>query len=42
MAPKRPQTSEQLLRVSGVGIAKLERYGAAFLEVLRGDQRAGE
>jgi len=32
MAARRPQTPEELLEVSGVGPAKLERYGQAFLE----------
>jgi ATP-dependent DNA helicase RecQ len=36
MAARRPMTPEALLGVSGVGPAKLERYGQAFLEVLRG------
>jgi ATP-dependent DNA helicase RecQ len=36
MAARRPTTEEEMLEVSGVGPAKLERYGAAFLEVLRG------
>jgi ATP-dependent DNA helicase RecQ len=35
MAARRPTTEEALLSVSGVGPTKLERYGAAFLEVLR-------
>ncbi len=40
MARSRPQSAAELLAVSGVGAAKLERYGAAFLEVLR-DHREG-
>jgi ATP-dependent DNA helicase RecQ len=36
MAAARPTTEEQLLEVPGVGPAKLERYGAAFLRLLRG------
>jgi ATP-dependent DNA helicase RecQ len=36
MAALRPTTREELLRVSGVGQVKLERYGDAFLEVLNG------
>jgi ATP-dependent DNA helicase RecQ len=35
MAKHAPQTRAELLAVSGVGPAKLERYGEAFLEVLR-------
>jgi ATP-dependent DNA helicase RecQ len=35
MVVLRPQSGEALLEVSGVGAAKLERYGAAFLEVIR-------
>jgi ATP-dependent DNA helicase RecQ len=36
MALRRPTSEAALLKVPGVGAAKLERYGAAFLEVLRG------
>jgi superfamily II DNA helicase RecQ len=32
MAEKRPATPGEFLEVSGVGPAKLERYGEAFLE----------
>jgi ATP-dependent DNA helicase RecQ len=35
MAALRPSSLEALAEVPGVGAAKLERYGAAFLEVLR-------
>ena len=35
MAARRPQDEEALLEVPGVGPAKLERYGAAFLEAIR-------
>jgi len=35
MARLRPNSAEALLEVSGVGAAKLERYGAFFLEVIR-------
>ncbi len=31
----RPQSLNALGRVSGVGAAKLERYGGAFVEVVR-------
>ena len=34
MAERRPATREGLLEISGVGPAKLERYGGAFLEAL--------
>ena len=34
MAEHRPQTEADLLSISGVGEAKLERYGSAFLEVI--------
>jgi ATP-dependent DNA helicase RecQ len=37
MAARRPATPEAMLEVPGVGPAKLERYGRAFLEVLSGD-----
>ncbi len=36
MAAARPTDRQAMLRVSGVGPAKLERYGEAFLAVLRG------
>jgi ATP-dependent DNA helicase RecQ len=35
MVTRRPQSEAELLEVSGVGETKRERYGAAFLEVLR-------
>jgi len=35
LVDRRPATPEEMLGVSGVGPAKLERYGAAFLEALR-------
>ena len=34
MAEHRPQTEAELLSISGVGEAKLERYGSEFLEVI--------
>jgi ATP-dependent DNA helicase RecQ len=34
MAEAKPATLQALSRVSGVGAAKLERYGEAFLEVI--------
>ena len=37
MAETRPQTLDEMARVSGVGAAKLDRYGATFLEVIRGE-----
>jgi ATP-dependent DNA helicase RecQ len=36
MLAERPADRDALLRISGVGQAKLERYGERFLEVLRG------
>lgn len=36
MVLRLPRTSEQFLRVPGVGLNKLERYGEAFLEALAG------
>ena len=36
MAERRPATLSELREVQGVGERKLARYGAAFLEVLRG------
>ena len=35
MCAKRPKTDEAFLEVSGVGANKLEKYGEAFLEVMR-------
>jgi ATP-dependent DNA helicase RecQ len=37
MVARRPATMRELLQVPGVGEAKLERYGADFLAVLRGE-----
>ena len=34
MAEVRPKTEADLLSINGVGEAKLERYGKAFLEVI--------
>ena len=36
MAARRPATDTELLDVPGVGPAKLEKYGSAFLAALRG------
>ncbi|AXI53112.1 DNA helicase RecQ [Sulfitobacter sp. JL08] len=36
MAETRPATLDDMARISGVGAKKLERYGAAFLEVITG------
>ena len=36
MAEQKPVTLAALAQVSGVGEAKLERYGAAFVEVIDG------
>jgi ATP-dependent DNA helicase RecQ len=35
MAERRPTTKAALFDISGVGPTKLERYGEAFLDVLR-------
>jgi len=35
MAALYPQTEKQMLEISGVGIAKLEKYGAPFLSVIK-------
>jgi len=34
MMETKPQTMMQLLRINGVGEAKLKNYGQAFLEVI--------
>ncbi|MEM8631682.1 MAG: DNA helicase RecQ [Pseudomonadota bacterium] len=36
MAETRPATLDQMARIGGVGAAKLEKYGAIFLEVING------
>ncbi|MYE00330.1 MAG: ATP-dependent DNA helicase RecQ, partial [Alphaproteobacteria bacterium] len=36
MLDRRPATLEEMAEVPGVGAAKLQRYGSAFLEALRG------
>ena len=38
MLHRRPASLEEMLAIHGVGQAKLERYGAAFLDALRGDE----
>jgi ATP-dependent DNA helicase RecQ len=38
MARRQPKTEGQLLAISGVGYAKLARYGKAFLELLGGNE----
>ena len=38
MADRHPQTREELLQLSGVGPAKLRRYGTAFLSLLKSAQ----
>jgi ATP-dependent DNA helicase RecQ len=40
MLENRPTTANELRAISGVGDSKLERYGEAFLEVLRESQPA--
>ena len=35
MAVRRPTTEHALIEIRGVGPAKLERYGARFLDVVR-------
>jgi ATP-dependent DNA helicase RecQ len=37
MAELRPADATAMLDISGVGAAKLERFGEAFLEVIAGD-----
>ncbi len=34
MLRERPQTQDELAKISGVGAAKLAKYGEAFLDVL--------
>ena len=40
MAETRPETLDQMARISGVGARKLEQYGRAFLEVINGEAAA--
>lgn len=35
LAEKQPQTSLEMLQIKGVGQSKLDKYGAAFLEILK-------
>ena len=42
MAALRPRDESELMAISGVGDAKLERWGAAFLEVLAEDGSSGD
>ncbi|MFZ7091198.1 DNA helicase RecQ [Primorskyibacter sp. 2E233] len=37
MATQRPRTLDDMARINGIGAKKLERYGAAFLEVINGE-----
>ncbi|MCL6707975.1 DNA helicase RecQ [Pseudomonas sp. R2.Fl] len=39
MATERPMDEDEMLEISGVGQSKLERYGDAFLEVIRAHSR---
>ncbi|MGV6849331.1 MAG: DNA helicase RecQ [Marinibacterium sp.] len=38
MAEKRPGTLDEMARIGGVGATKLDRYGAAFLQVIAGER----
>jgi len=38
LACAHPTTERQMLAVSGVGPAKMEKFGEAFLRVLRGEE----
>jgi superfamily II DNA helicase RecQ len=42
MMARRPRTTAELLGIPGVGQKKLERYGAAFLEVINAGHAADE
>ena len=39
MARRIPTTERDLLAIAGVGPYKIQRYGAAFLDVLRNEKR---
>jgi ATP-dependent DNA helicase RecQ len=40
MAEKRPKTLDDMAGIGGVGAKKLDKYGAAFLEVINGEAEA--
>lgn len=40
MLERKPQSLDELAEVSGVGAAKLQKYGAIFLETLSGLERS--
>ena len=40
LASNRPASAGAMREIHGVGEAKLERYGAAFLDVIRGQRLA--
>jgi ATP-dependent DNA helicase RecQ len=40
MAERRPETLDEMATIGGVGAKKLERYGAAFLQVISGEAAA--
>jgi ATP-dependent DNA helicase RecQ len=42
MAQKRPKTPDQMMGISGIGVKKLESYGAAFLAVITGATPEGQ
>ena len=42
MAEQRPRNEVELLNITGVGAAKLERYGTEFLDVIRTHNEASE
>ncbi|MEM6324829.1 MAG: DNA helicase RecQ [Pseudomonadota bacterium] len=37
MAQKRPQNLDEMMKISGIGAKKLDRYGSIFLAVIAGD-----
>ena len=41
MLQRRPASLEEMLTIHGVGQAKLERYGRAFLDALQGQEKPG-
>jgi superfamily II DNA helicase RecQ len=41
MAATRPANTTELMGIPGVGTAKCERYGEAFLKAIRDDLDAG-
>ena len=42
MVHRRPKSKAEFMQVNGVGAAKLEQFGASFLEAIAGEDSNGE